>query len=176
MHGRTADVHALSVQALALRARGFESTHKEDVMRRATVCKTAGVIALAGSALAWAQISLEPGQYELTTEIQIPGSSQPMKSTAVDCLSPAEARDFQELMIRKSEEASCRVSNLKQTAADKITYDTECAGSGTTASSELTFGSDWYSAVVRMQMNGASSTSTVSAKRTSAMCTDAESN
>jgi Protein of unknown function (DUF3617) len=144
-------------------------------MRKATVCKMAS-IALTAAPLAWAQISLEPGQYELTTEVQMPGSSQTMKTTAVDCLTPAEARDFQALMIRKSEEASCRVSNLRRTAADKITYDTTCAASGTTASSELTFGSDWYSAVVRMEMAGTSSTSTVSAKRTSATCTDAGSN
>ena len=102
-------------------------------MRRATVCKTAASIALLAAPLAWAQISLEPGQYELTTEVRVPGSGQTMKTTAIDCLSDAEARDFQGLMIRKSEEASCQVSNLTKTAADKITFDTNCAGSGTTA-------------------------------------------
>jgi len=79
-------------------------------------------------------------------------------------------------MIRKSEEASCQVSNLTKTAADKITFDTTCTASGTTATSELTFGSDWYTAVVKVQTRGVSSTSTVSAKRTSSMCADEESN
>jgi hypothetical protein len=46
-----------------------------------------------------------------------------MRTTAFDCLSASEARDFQRLMIRKSEEASCQVSNLTKTAADKITFD-----------------------------------------------------
>jgi hypothetical protein len=74
-----------------------------------------------------------------------------MRTTAVDCLSASEARDFQGLMIRKSEEASCQVSNLTKTAADKITFDSTCTASGTTATSELTFGSDWYTAIVKVR-------------------------
>jgi hypothetical protein len=128
-----------------------------------------GATGLAATAIAWAQMSLEPGEYELKSEIRVPGSAQAMNTTAKDCLSPTEARNFQDVMIERAEAESCKVSNL-QMAADRITFDTVCeiGGSRTTASSDLTFGRDWYTAVVTTELNGDVTTSRVSAKRVAA--------
>jgi hypothetical protein len=143
-------------------------------MSKAMVCSAVATIVLAGTVVAWAQVSLEPGEYQLAAEVQIPGSQQSRKATSVDCLTPGEAQDFQSLMLRElASEDTCKVSNL-QTGADRITFDTACdfGALRSTATTDITFGSDWYKAIVRTELNGAVSTSTIDAKRIGAVCTE----
>jgi Protein of unknown function (DUF3617) len=145
-------------------------------MSKATLCSGIAAIVLAGTAVSWAQFALQPGEYELTSEMQLPGSSQTTRTTSVDCLSPAEAQDFQKLMMREfAATGSCEVSNV-QTTADRVTFDTTCGsgGSRSTGSADITFGVDWYKAVVRQELSGARITSTVNAKRVGATCSNGE--
>jgi Protein of unknown function (DUF3617) len=132
------------------------------------------VLVLVSAVAAWAQqVSLKPGQYQLSSEVQVPGRAEPVKTTRMSCLTPDQAKDFEnQMMSNLTGTADCKVSNVEREAG-KITFDSACniGGEQVSGTSEMKHGPDWYEAVVRMQMSGAVSTSRFKAKRIGGVCT-----
>ena len=125
-------------------------------------------IALASAAIAWSQTSMRPGEYEITVEMQLPGIPGAQKATQTNCLSDEEARDFQSLIVGEMGGIEgCTFSNV-QTSGSKITWDTKC--DDVTGASELTFVSDGFTAITKMQTRGTEVTATTSGKWIGATC------
>jgi uncharacterized protein DUF3617 len=134
------------------------------------------VAAVAATAFAtsWAQVSVKPGQYRVTLEMNLPGAPQPTKHEAFDCISAEDAKDLAKAVLRElATEDSCTSNNVK-TAGNKITFDVTCDIEGTpaTSSTELTVGADSYSAVMKMTLGGAVTTTKMDGQWVAATCTE----
>jgi Protein of unknown function (DUF3617) len=135
----------------------------------------AAVTALASTAAAWAQtVSVRPGRYETTVEMQMPGTPAPMKMKNFDCLSAEEAGDLVKAMNQElaKQGQTCKLANMKMSPG-KVTYDATCdleAGSAT-ATSEMVYSAETFSLAVTMKMpNGATMTMKSNGKWVGATC------
>jgi hypothetical protein len=126
------------------------------------------VATLVAAALAWAQSSVRPGQYEVVSQLRMPGEAAATKYTDTDCITPEEADDLQSTLLELVSEDTCGVSNIESTPG-KMTFDTDCEGIVTHA--EITFTEETIGVVLEMTVDGQSSTSTSEAKWVSATCT-----
>jgi hypothetical protein len=125
-------------------------------------------ILFAVAAIVWAQTAMRAGQYEVTTEIALPGAP-PMKATELKCLSAEEARDAQKMIAEMlASEEGCAISNITN-AGNKLTWDTACDGA--TASSELTFAADGFKGIVKTIVEGMVITADLSGRRVAEACT-----
>jgi hypothetical protein len=134
--------------------------------RRATVIAALG---LATAALAWAQNTLRPGQYEMMVEMQLPGAAQPMTMAQMACLTAEEARDFQSLMNQQMGGVEGCTFSDPQTTGNKMTWSTTC--DDVTATSELAFLPDGFTVLTRSTVQGTAITANVTAKWLSTTCT-----
>lgn len=123
-------------------------------------------LVLTGASVAdgWAQIRIRPGQYEQTIEIDEPGASGPAKRTELDCITPDQAKDVggyvtQELASELPADGECRPPNTETTGTTMI-VEIACSLDGTRLASrtEMTFGADWFTSVMRMTIDGQVST------------------
>jgi hypothetical protein len=127
-----------------------------------------GAAALAACTLALAQTSVRPGQYQMTVEMQMPGTPQPMTTTLMDCISPDEAANFVELMREEMVSVEGCTLSEPSVAGSKISWDTTCAG--VSAKSELTFTDDGFTGTVRSVVDGKVIIANMQARRLSATC------
>lgn len=119
------------------------------MVRKAILATAFGLAALTA---AWAQLSVKPGQYRVTLEMNLPGALGPQTQEALDCITAEDARDLTQAVLRElAAEDSCTSDNVKS-AGNKITFDVTCDVDGTKATSntELTVGADSYTAVMKM--------------------------
>jgi hypothetical protein len=126
--------------------------------------------ALGLAALALAQISIKPGLYEISTEVQMPGAPAPLKVTDNDCITPAEAANvFEDLRNKMGEAEDCKLGE-PVISGNRVSWETEC--NEVKAKSELTFASDAFSGTVRGVAAGQTVDIKVSARWVAATCTD----
>jgi hypothetical protein len=112
-----------------------------------------------------AQITVRPGQYEYTIDMN---SRQRLRT---ECITPAQAneakQDVVKLFARQMNAGSCKTSDLKA-SGNKVTFTTTCdeGGMPMVMSNEMTFGVDSFTNVGKMKdPTGRILTSTVTAKR-----------
>src|SRR5262245_36406835 len=91
-----------------------------------------------------AQVSLRPGLYERTMEVNVAGSTGQNKDTI--CMTPEEAKDVVKMIVAAGKETNCKVSDVK-TAPGKLTFNVSCKdekGRVTTSANDVTYGPDSY--------------------------------
>lgn len=148
-------------------------------MKLKTVSITASTIAASYAAIAWADLSLRPGLYETTAEMQFPGNPSAMRISDTDCITPEEAaQDLHSLLlgaIAEDGDDSCAVSNYRANA-DKLSFDMVCdAEDGRiTSTFEMKVEPNGYSAVGKSAFDGQVLTITMSATRIGGTCTNEE--
>jgi hypothetical protein len=125
------------------------------------------VATLVAAALAWAQSSVRPGQYEVTSETRIPGEATATQSTDLDCITPEEAEDLQATLVELVSEDTCGVSNV-ESSPGKMTFDSDCEG--IVSHVEITFSAETIALVLTMTIEGQTTTSTAQAKWIGATC------
>ena len=122
--------------------------------RRKTYLVVAAIV-LASTAIA--QISLVPGRYEVTVEMQMPQAPAPMTFNSTDCITAEDAADIADLMTKEiaASEEDCEISNLEVTST-KISFDSMCSvgGAPATGHADITFGADSWNGVMTTRMEG----------------------
>jgi Protein of unknown function (DUF3617) len=125
-------------------------------MTRRTVHAITAIL-LGMTPVTWAQvISVRPGRYETTAEMQFPGAPTPMRIKDFDCVTPEEGRDLIKAWLKEaggSEE--CKLSNVKQ-AGNTVMFESTCLveGERAKATAEVTFGADWFNGNLAMTVEG----------------------
>jgi hypothetical protein len=148
-------------------------------MKLKTASITASTLAASYAAIAWADLSIRPGLYETTAEMQFPGNPSPLKLSATDCITPEEAaRDLHHLLleaIADDGDTSCTVANYR-TNADKLSFDMVCDSEDgrITSSFEMKVEPNGYSAVGKSVFDGQALTIKTTATRIGGICTDDE--
>jgi hypothetical protein len=117
--------------------------------------------------LAWAQSSVRPGQYEVTSETRIPGEPTATQSTDLDCITAEEAEDLQGTLLELVSEDTCGVSNV-ESSPGKMAFDSDC--DGIVSHVEITFSAETIALVLTMTIEGQTTTSTSQAKWIGATC------
>ena len=136
-------------------------------MKRRKASLLVATTVLASAAIA--QISLVPGRYEVTVEMQLPQAPAPMTFNSTDCITADDARDIGELMTKEiaASDEDCEISNLEVTDT-KIAFDSMCSvgGAPATGHADITFGADSWNGVMTTQLGGgATLTAKMSGKR-----------
>jgi hypothetical protein len=148
-------------------------------MKLKTAAITASTIAASCAAIAWADLSIRPGLYQTTAEMQFPGNPSPMKLSNTDCITPEEAaQDLHRLLleaIAEDGDTSCTVANYR-TNADTLSFDMVCDSEdgGITSSFEMKLEPNGYSALAKSVVDGEVLTVKMTATRIGGTCTDDE--
>ena len=90
-------------------------------------CPLVFVLALcANTAAADRVITVEPGQWEYTHTLEIPGLLAPTTTPKSECISPSEAqRNLSDLMAELTADDRCSFSNLKSNL-NAVSFDLGC--------------------------------------------------
>lgn len=131
------------------------------------------VLALFATAIVLAQAGMRPGQWETTTQMQMPnmpaGVQMPaMKNT--QCITPDQAKDPASAVPRQSGRGrggkdDCKVSDYKMTG-NTATWMMACTSPDKmTATGEMTFGDDSYTSTMKMVMAQGEMTMKTTGKR-----------
>ena len=136
-------------------------------MTRRKTSVSVATIVVASTAIA--QISLVPGRYEVTVEMQLPQAPAPMTFNNTDCITAEDAQDIAALMTKEiaASDEDCEISNLEVTST-KIAFDSMCTvgGAPATGHADITFGADSWDGVMTTQMGaGATLAAKMSGKR-----------
>lgn len=118
-----------------------------------TVLALTSLSIVLGTVATPAQVSLRPGRYEVTAEMNLAGfPSKPQ--TDVDCLTERDVADLTRLLLRDESTEGCKTSNVKWSGST-LTFDTECDVDGERYGStvDLTFTPDTYKGTMRMTMS-----------------------
>jgi hypothetical protein len=132
---------------------------KEDPMRVPNLLLTAVLIV---PALAYAQLTIRPGEYEyeLQMDLGIPKEGEKAVLDAAEfkdgkrreCITPEDLadKDFRKLLAGEIEDDSCKMSGTK-VSGNKLTFTTTCIEDNLrmTMVTEMTFGADAFSASTR---------------------------
>jgi hypothetical protein len=120
------------------------------------------VLAAAASIAIAADSTLQPGTYDYTVKMEIPGMPFAMPpqnfSHCVTAEDVAKGQQYQ-----NQQNADCEVKNLKQSAG-KATFHVACKD-GTTGKAEYTFGADHMTGKTVMTKDGQPMTMTMTSKR-----------
>lgn len=128
----------------------------------------AGVLATTTTAASLlAQGPRQDGQWEVTTEMQMPGmpagGMQPIVNT--QCISKADAADPQKFLPKGQNESGCAVSDYKL-EGNKTTWSLKCDGPPAIAGTgEIVYSQDAYTGSMKLNMGGQAMTVKYSAKR-----------
>jgi hypothetical protein len=148
-------------------------------MKFKTAAITASTIAASYAAIAWAGLTIRPGLYQTTVEMQFPGNPSPMKFSDTDCITPEDAaKDLHQLFAEELAEDgdnTCTVTNY-QTSANKLSFDMVCDSEDgrITSSFEMKVEPNGYSAVGHSTFDGEVLTIKSTATRIGGTCTDDE--
>lgn len=126
------------------------------------------VVALFTAAVIWAQTSLRPGQYEIVSEIRMPGEPTATHHTDLECVTAEDAADVESALLDLASDDMCEASNVVSRPG-KMTFDTNCDGIATHA--DIDYTSESIRFVLTMTIDGQTATSTSEAKWVGAMCT-----
>ncbi len=98
------------------------------MMKPANICFMVCWLSLsAGSLSADRIITVEPGLWEYTHTLEIPGLLDPISSPKTECISPDEAQQsLYDLLRELSDDAGCTVTNLKDNL-NTVKFDLACS-------------------------------------------------
>jgi hypothetical protein len=98
--------------------------------------------------------NIQPGNWEITTSMEIAGMPPRPAMTNSHCIKPDHLRDSQSFAdsIQESKRGKCKVSDLKL-ESDKLSYSIACE-SGATGTSELVFAGTSYEGTNKMTVPG----------------------
>jgi hypothetical protein len=139
---------------------------EEDRMRTQKALIIGAALVVIHGVLAVAQSRMRPGQYELTTDMTIAGKRAPTMTTS-DCITADVLKDAPKLVIEAAQDQNCTISDLVR-AADRMTFNFTCTEDGVryVSRTEMTFGTDSYSAAVTTTAEGQTTITTMKARRT----------
>lgn len=132
------------------------------------------VLALFATVALIAQSGMRPGQWEISTQMQMPnmpaGFQMPVTKTTL-CVTPEQAKDPASTVPRdggrgRGGKDDCKMSDYKATGST-ITYSMACTSPNKiTATGEMTFtGDDSYTSTVKMAMPQGEMTMKMTGKR-----------
>jgi hypothetical protein len=126
------------------------------------------LVLVACIAPAFAQtLTLRPGKYETTAEMDIPGGMKMPPHKDTQCITPEDLKDFSKAFGDPDFAKTCKVSDYK-VSGNKVTFNTDCREDdlvmkGTT---EMTFTAETFAGFMTMKDNkGRVTTIKTSAKR-----------
>lgn len=112
--------------------------------------------ALAGSRAAGAadHPNIQPGNWEITISMEMPGMPARPAMTNTHCIKPDQIKDSQSFAdsMQDKTRGKCKVSDLKFDS-DKLSYSFACEG-GATGTSELVFGGTTYEGTNKITVPG----------------------
>jgi hypothetical protein len=118
------------------------------------------VLALFATAVILAQSGMRPGQWELSTQMQMPnmpnmpaGFQMPVQKTT-QCITAEQAKDPVNTVPRqtgrgRSGPDDCKMSDYKTTGST-VTFSISCPSGKVTGTGEMTFGDDSYTNTLKM--------------------------
>ena len=136
--------------------------------------KTVSVIALAmlATVAVIAQSGMRPGQWEITTQMQMPNMPAGIQMPAMkmtQCITPDQAKDPANTVPRQTgrggSKDDCKMSDYKTTGST-TSWSIACTSPDkVTGTGEMTFGDDSYTSTMKMVMAQGEVTMKMSGKR-----------
>ncbi len=122
-------------------------------------------VALGGAAFApSARADLQPGNYEMTTTVTVPGMPQPQTASQTQCMKPDEAKDpAGHLLSEMSQDGNCKLGNHQQDG-NHLVADFACTmqGQKTEGHLDMTFAETTMDGTITMKIDmGAQGTQSV---------------
>jgi Protein of unknown function (DUF3617) len=112
--------------------------------------------ALAGSRAANAadHPNIQPGSWEITISMEMPGMPARPAMTNTHCIKPDHVKDSQSFAdsMQERNRGKCKVSDLKL-ESDKLSYSFACE-SGATGTTEMVFGGTTYEGTNKITVTG----------------------
>ncbi len=98
--------------------------------------------------------NIQPGSWEITMSMEIPGMPARPATTSSHCIKPDHVKDSQSFAesMQERNRGKCKFSDIKA-ASDKLSYSFVCE-SGATGTSELVFGGTTYEGTNKMTVPG----------------------
>jgi hypothetical protein len=111
---------------------------------------------LAASLLRAEEVTMRPGEYEMTTEMQMAGGRQPMPPTTFrHCFSADDVKDWNRVIRENPHKSSnCQIQDMKTTGSHASWTMTCSSGAKATAQAERS--TDGYDITMNMEMPGQS--------------------
>ena len=130
--------------------------------------RTSHVVAIAvliGATAAIAQSPVRPGRWEVTMQMEMPGSPAKMpEMKSTQCVTPEQVKDPAN-SLPSGPGKDCKVSDYKQ-SGNTVTWKMTCAGAQpSTSTGELTFTDDTYTGAMKTNMAGNEMTMKLAGKR-----------
>lgn len=125
------------------------------------------VVALITAAVIGAQTLLRPGQYEIVSEIRMPGEPTATHDTDLECVTAEDAADVEAALLDLVSDDTCEASNVVSSPG-KMTFDTNC--DGIASHGDIDYTSESIKFVITMTIDGQTATSTSEAKWVGATC------
>lgn len=109
---------------------------------------------------------VRPGNWQISFQMDIPGLPVKMKPiTVTQCVTEEDAADPNKSLPSQSRDENCKVVDHK-VEGNKVSWSVKCDGQEEVATTgELTFGTDSYDGVVRVNSGGQQMTSKIKGKR-----------
>jgi hypothetical protein len=124
-------------------------------------------VAAALSVSALAQSPRRDGQWEVKTEMEMPGMPMKMPAmTMTQCITKEQAEDPQRSVPQgRGAPNNCKVFDYKA-AGNKVTWSMKCEGpEAMSGTGEITYGDNSYDGVMKMERQGQAMTMKYTAKR-----------
>jgi Protein of unknown function (DUF3617) len=114
-----------------------------------------GVLAGGRAASAADHPNVQPGNWEITISMEMPGMPARPAMTNTHCIKPDQVKDsqsFADSMQERTRDRKCKFSDFKL-ESDKLSYSFTCE-SGATGTSELVFGGTTYEGTTKITVPG----------------------
>jgi hypothetical protein len=134
-------------------------------MTRGTAAGLALVLGAASLGAQIAPVSMRPGSYEVSAELEFAGTKTLRKT--ITCITPEMLKDFSKVVLQAEDEQRCKVSGYRVTG-DKVEFTTSCAVADIrmTSKSEITFTTDSFTGLTNAaDQAGLATTIRMSGKR-----------
>lgn len=130
-------------------------------MKRITTI-VAGILLLSAG-YASAADSIREGQWEITSQTDMPGMPMKMPATTIKhCYTKEDVKDHRKVV---NQDKNCKVTDYK-VSGNKVTWAMQCTGEHEgTFNGETTFSTNAYSSIMKMKSQGYSMTVNVKGKR-----------
>ncbi len=127
-----------------------------------TALVVAGMLLLSAGYVAAAE-SIRDGQWEVTSQPEMPGMPMKLPATTIKhCYSKEDVKDHRKVV---NQDKNCSVTDYK-VSGNKVTWAMKCTGEHEgTFNGETTFSANAYSSVMKMKTQGHSMTVNVKGKR-----------
>jgi hypothetical protein len=99
-------------------------------------------------------ITLRPGKYETTVDMDMPGEMKMPSQKQMQCITPDDLKDFSKAVSDPEFARTCKVSDYK-IVGNKLTFTSECKDGEVRArgTMEFTFAAESYSGVMTTKDN-----------------------